>query len=216
MRHFAKPLLLVALVLAIPIVPFLVFGEALQQWIEAWMDPPPDRLTIAAMITCVMATDVFLPIPSSVLSTYAGAQLGVALGTAATWLGMTVGAVLGFGLARRLGRPLAERLADPDLLAGMEQWTDRLGPTVLVVCRAVPVVAEASVLVTGAIGLEWRRFLPVVVASNLGIALAYSAFGQVAERHDWLPVALAVSVAIPLAVTALLRRRLAAATDSDG
>ena len=216
MRTFAKSLLLVAFVLAIPIVPFLASGDAIQTSVEAWFESPPDRLTTAVIITGVMATDVLLPIPSSALSTFAGAQLGVGLGTAATWLGMTIGAVLGFGLARWLGRPLAERLADAALIAQLERLTDRLGPTVLVVCRAVPVLAEASVLVTGAAGLDWHRFLPAVLASNLGIALAYAAFGQFAQQHGWLPIALAVSVAIPLAVTALMRRRLKAGTDPDG
>jgi uncharacterized membrane protein YdjX (TVP38/TMEM64 family) len=84
-----------------------------------------------------LATDVLLPIPSSVISNRSGWQLGVWRGTLATWIGMNLGAV---------------------------------------------------------------------VLSNLGIKIAYSAFGDYAQQHQWLPLALGVSVAIPLLVAATAKR----------
>jgi 3-dehydroquinate synthase len=80
------------------------------------------------------------------------------------------------------------------------------GTLLLVLTRALPVVAEASVLLFGLHQLSWRRFLPPVVLSNLGIALAYSAFGDWARQHAWLPLALGVSVALPLLLAAFIRR----------
>ena len=77
----------------------------------------------------------------------------------------------------------------------MEAVADRYGPLFLVLARGVPVFAEASVLLMGLHRLSWRRFLPVVVASNLGIAWAYSALGTWAADREWLPMALGVSVA---------------------
>jgi hypothetical protein len=53
--------------------------------------------------------------------------------------------------------------------------------------------------------LSWRRFLPAVIASNLGIALAYSVFGTYAAKHQWLPMALGISVALPLVLTTVAR-----------
>ena len=88
----------------------------------------------------------------------------------------------------------------------MRQLSARYGPLVLVLTRAVPVFAEASVLIVGIHRLSWRRFLPVVLLSNLGIALAYAAFGDLAEQHQWLPLALAVSIAVPVLVAVAARR----------
>jgi uncharacterized membrane protein YdjX (TVP38/TMEM64 family) len=84
--------------------------------------------------------------------------------------------------------------------------SDRYGPFVLALTRAVPVFAEAGVLIVGVHHLPWRRFLPAVLLSNLGIALAYSAFGNYAEEHQWLPLALGVAIAVPILFAAAARR----------
>jgi uncharacterized membrane protein YdjX (TVP38/TMEM64 family) len=157
------------------------------------------------LVAGAMATDVVLPVPSSLVATLAGAQLGVLGGTSASWTGMTLGATLAFGLARYWGRPLAERFVSTVDLARLDRLATRLGPGLIVVTRAIPVFAEASVLLLGINRLAWRRFLPALCASNLGIALAYAAFGDFAGRHAWLPLALAISVAAPLALLAIVR-----------
>ena len=90
----------------------------------------------------------------------------------------------------------------------MQHVSHFYGPFVLVLTRAVPVFAEASILMVGIHRLSWRRFLPAVLLSNLGIALAYAAFGDYAEQHKWLPLALAVSIAIPVLVAAAAQRLL--------
>lgn len=211
---FGRPLLIVALVLAAPIVPFLLFGNRLEGWFLGLFDPPPSPATMWQLVAGAMAADVVLPVPSSMVSTLAGAELGVLGGTSASWVGMTAGSLLAFALARTWGRPLAVRLVAADDLDRLDLLAARLGPGLIVVTRAVPVLAEASVLLLGVNRLAWRRFLPALCASNLGIALAYAAFGDVAGEHAWLPLALGISVAGPLGLTAaarwFLRRRMAA------
>ena len=97
----------------------------------------------------------------------------------------------------------------------MKTISDRYGPLVLVLTRAMPVFAEASVLIAGIHRLTWRRFLPAVVLSNLGIAVAYAAFGDYAEQHKWLPLALAVAVAVPVVVAAVAQRFLPNSVDES-
>lgn len=198
MFRFARPLLLITLVLAIPIVPFVLAGDQFLSRFEAWFDPPPARSTLAALTVAVLASDVFLPVPSSVVGTVAGQQLGIVLGTAACWTGMSLGAVVAFALARAWGYPLAARLSSPDDLRRMESLTRRVGPMVLILARGLPVLAEASVLLVGVHRLSWRRFLPGVLLANLGIALAYAALGDLAAQMEWFPAALGVSLALPV------------------
>jgi hypothetical protein len=76
----------------------------------------------------------------------------------------------------------------------------------LVITRGLPVLAEAAVLWMGCTQLAWRRFLPAVVLSNLGIAAVYSALGQTALRYGELPLALAASIALPLLAATIARR----------
>lgn len=199
--QLVRPLLWIALVLAIPIIPFLILGAAwedrLAQWLEAQLSPG----IVAGAVVGLLASDFVLPVPSSVVSTFAGQALGFWGGTAASWCGMTAGAVLAFGLVRWLGRPLAKRLAGDDELARADALAVQWGVFLLVLARPVPVLAESSVLLLGTTRLAWWRFLAAVGLSNLGIAAAFAALGDRVQ----LPLALAASLALPLAAACLAR-----------
>lgn len=205
MRSLWRPLFLVMLALLVPIVPFLAFGPWLEGRVETWLDEHPAPSLVAAGTIALLSTDVLLPIPSSVVSTMAGAELGLVGGAAASWLGMTLGAIFGFALARGLGRPLAERLASDQDLARMDDMARSGGPWMLYVTRPLPVLAEASVLLLGASRLGWRPFLQAVTLSNLGIALVYAALGHWARGSGALVWAILASIALPLAATAVAR-----------
>ncbi len=205
MPRILRPVLIVLLALLIPIVPFIGFGEQLEARIREWSESKPPHGVVAAAIVGVLTTDVFLPIPSSFISTFGGAELGVALGTAASWLGMTAGAMLGYVLARIFGQPLAARFARPEELARMETLTRRWGARAIVLSRAVPVLAEASVLLMGATGLSWRQFVWPMALANLGIALAYSILGHLGKTNDAVLIALAASITLPITAAVLAR-----------
>ncbi len=205
MRDLLRPLVLVVLALLVPIVPFLGFGPWLEGRIEGWLDPPPPPALVALASVALLSTDVLLPIPSSVVSTVAGAQLGIALGSFVSWLGMTLGAAGGFVLAKAFGRPLACRLSSPDDLARLEAVSRQYGAWILIVTRALPILAEAAVLLLAATGLPWRRFWPAIVLSNLGIAAVYSALGHYARGGGQMPLAIAGSIALPLLATTMAR-----------
>jgi uncharacterized membrane protein YdjX (TVP38/TMEM64 family) len=205
LRSLVRPLLLLSLVLIVPIVPFIVWGDALEAQIAQIFDPPPPPAALFALIAGVLASDIFLPVPSSMVGTLAGSQLGVAMGTLTSWLGMTAGGVAGFALARKWGRPLALRLASETDLDRLDGVAARFGPLLIVLTRGVPVFAEACVLLLGVNRLPWSRLLPALVASNLGLALAYAAFGRLAADQQWLPAALGISLGLPIAFTGAAR-----------
>ena len=215
MRELFRTLPLMCAVLLVPVLPFLLFGGHFEDRLRGFANDPPSAPATAAAVVSLLATDILLPIPSSVVSTLSGWQLGWWHGTLATWTGMNLGAAIGFALARRWGRPLALWFSKEDDLERMRVVSDRYGQFFLALTRAVPVFAEASVLIVGIHRLSWRRFLPVVLLSNLGVALAYAAFGDYAEQHQWLPLALGVSIAIPVLVAAAAQRLLPMKEDTS-
>lgn len=204
-RDLIRPMLPMVLVLAIPIVPFLLWGERVETWLAGWRANPPAWPVVASAVVGLLATDIFLPIPSSLISTLAGSELGIVLGTAATWVGMSLGAVLGFGLARWTGPAVVRRLVGPRDLARTTQLVERLGPWLLVLGRGVPVVAESTVLLFGMHQLAWRKFLPPVLLANLGLAATYSLFGDLADRYHSLPLAMGIAIALPVLLVAAFR-----------
>lgn len=196
-----RQLLVIAAVLAVPIVPFLFFGETLDARITGWLNSRLSPGMVAVGVIGVLASDILLPVPSSVVSTFAGRVLGFWGGAGASWCGMTAGAMIAFWLVRAFGRPLARWLSSDEALARTDALAARWGVWVLVLARPVPVLAEASVLLMGTTRLSWWRFLTAVGLSNLGIAAAYAALGDRVQ----LPIAIAASLALPLLTAAVAR-----------
>jgi uncharacterized membrane protein YdjX (TVP38/TMEM64 family) len=201
MWQFIRPMLPMVVILAIPIVPFLLFGEQLEARLQRWRDEPPAAHWVALTVIGLLASDIFLPVPSSVVCAIAGNQLGTWLGTLVTWMGMNLGAILGFLLAKSCGAAVAGWFSRESDLQRAGTMAERFGPPLLALARGVPVLAEATVLWMGLHGLSWRAFLPPVLLSNLALALVYCAIGDFAG----LAIALAASVAIPVALAIVAR-----------
>lgn len=205
-----KLLLFIVIALLIPALPFLVLGESFERRV-ADLFGEETRLSTAgsfALIVAVLATDILLPIPSSAVSTAGGAAIGVWAATVASWLGMTIGAILGFGLARLVGTPLLLRLTRDADRERTRRMMSRYGRGALVMTRPVPLFAEACVLLTGAGGMTWRRFLPPVLVSNFVIASVYSAIGDWSRANDTVATAVIATILLPVAAAYFLKRRL--------
>jgi uncharacterized membrane protein YdjX (TVP38/TMEM64 family) len=203
MRDLLKPLLLISLALAVPIVPFLLMGDWFEPLGQAWIERAQESpAAVAGLTVGLLAIDVLLPVPSSVVSTMAGKVLGFWLGTLASWTGMTLGSVAAFAAARAFGRPVALWLSKAPDLDRADALAAQYGPLILVLARPVPVLAEASIVFFGTTRLAWRRFLLPLVLSNLGIAAVYALLGDRVQ----LPIALAASLALPLAAMLAARK----------
>lgn len=210
MRRTLRILLVLAiLAIAVPLVPFLLVGARLDHAVGARLDPPPPPATLAALEVGVLAADVLLPVPSSVVATLGGAGLGVVGGTASAWLGLTVGSLAGWWLGKTFG---GGRLAGLDTATrgGLEERLPRYGPLVVVLSRPLPILAEAVALLAGAGGMSWTRFAAAATGANLAIAFAWSLAGAVGQGAGALGWMLLVALAVPAAAAALVCRRVAA------
>jgi uncharacterized membrane protein YdjX (TVP38/TMEM64 family) len=200
--------LLVALTIAaiaVPLVPFLLFGARLDMIVARWLDPRPAPVVLAAMEIGVLAADLLLPVPSSLVATLGGAELGIAAGTACAWLGMTLGSLAGWWLGRTAGQRALAGL-EADERAGLEARHLRLGPLLIVLTRPVPLLAEAATLLAGATGMRFRDFLAAAALGNLAVALAWSIAGRLGQKADSLQWVLVASLAVPVAAAWLLTR----------
>src|SRR4051794_8136916 len=81
--------------IALVVVPFLLFEDSVLKLTGLLMNTQ-HRWALASLVVGLLAADVFLPIPSSLVATGAGALLGYTLGFSAIWIGLTLGCVLGY------------------------------------------------------------------------------------------------------------------------
>ncbi len=199
---------LTAIAVAVPLVPFLVCGARLDHAIAVWLDPPPPAMMLAAAEVGILAVDILLPVPSSLVATLGGAQLGIALGTACAWLGMTLGGIAGWGVGRLVGGAAVARL-DDITRASLVDRERRFGPLLVVMTRPLPLIAEAAAIMAGAAAMPFRSFLAAAASGNFAIALAWSVAGASGQQGDRLQWMLVWSLIVPVLLTWLwVRMRL--------
>ena len=197
---------LTCLVLALILVPFALWEAPITAWSARLLTPAAGRATVAFVVVLLLASDVVLPIPSSFVSAGAVALLGAAQGGLTIALGMTVAAWLGYCIGLWGGEPLAKRMAGPSELQRARRMMDRYGNWVVLICRGVPVLAEASTLLAGATRVSLWRFALVTTLGNLGLSCAYALIGVLDLSGAWALLApFAFGIAVPALAMILLR-----------
>ena len=199
-------LMLALLAVAVPLVPFLAFGTRLDHAVAGWLDPPPAPQVLAAIEVGVLAADLLLPVPSSMVATLGGGHLGVVIGTACAWLGMTAGAAAGWWLGRLVGGRALDGL-DPDERETVRRQGRLMGPLLVVLTRPLPLLAEAAALGAGAAGMDRRTFLLAAASGNLPIAFTWSLIGAIGSSNDSLQWAMIWSLIVPVASAWLMMGR---------
>lgn len=204
-------LLLIVLLLAAILVPFLLFERPIGAFLGAVFDAARGHPWMgAAVIVGLLAGDVVLPVPSSLVSAFAGAAYSWAAGAAIIWVGMVLGCLVAYGLGSSAGRFLALPVVGEAELARANRLFANAGPAMLIVARAVPVLAEASALAAGAARMPFVPFLAATSVANAGIAVAYAATGAAAASSGSFLIVfigLAAVPAIGWAVWRVLRHR---------
>jgi uncharacterized membrane protein YdjX (TVP38/TMEM64 family) len=184
-------------------------AEALAARLRAAGPIGPIALFALLVLQCVVA-----PIPSEPLMMAAGYVYGSTAGFAIAWIGVVVGALACFGLARLFGRPLALRFVKSHHLDTLDSYVAERGVgSTFAVLLAIRVLAFASFDVVS-YGCGLTRF-PVgwfLLATVLGVvpkAFTFTYAGaSVASRPGWLDAVILVgSLGFLVLVPWLARRR---------
>jgi uncharacterized membrane protein YdjX (TVP38/TMEM64 family) len=184
------------LLIAIVLVPFLLFEKQFEQ-LATWLaQGNASGWATAAAILALLALDVFLPVPSSIVSTGAGVLLGFWTGAAVIWVGMTLGCLIGYVFGAYAAAP-ARRLVGADGLMRASKVMDRYGLLAIVICRPIPVLAESSVVFAGLVRSPFTPFLWLTALADLGIAIAYAAVGAFSMQAGSFLLTFAGALALP-------------------
>ena len=188
--------LLWVLLIGLVLLPFLLFEHQFNAFAEHVTQSGTSRWLVAGAVFALLALDVFLPVPSSVVSTAAGVLLGFRRGR-------------GRGVERNDGRL-------PDRLRRRRAWRRRrpppgrrrrsrarrslMQPLWRPDDRAVPAGAGAGGSQRRVRGLGARtlaRFTQLTALANLGIAVGYALFGAYSLRMDSFLLAFLGALLLP-------------------
>ncbi len=122
----------------------------------------------------------------------AGYLFGAGLGTLLSLAGTTLGSLLAFNLARRLGRPLVERLVPPEWLSRLDTGAQKRGLFFFLVIYLLPFLPDD--MACFAAGLTPIPIPALMVAAVLGrlpglwVSCWLGAHAVSLSRQDWTVV----------------------------
>ena len=182
-NKLSRQLAVIIAALLIPIVPFVIIGELPgERWLSA---NDGDALLFGLTGGGLLALDILLPVPSSIVATLLAARLGFWPGFFAAWLGLVAGNLVGFSLAR---------FAVARFRSWLPAFPESTTLALVFLSRPVPVVAEAMALAAGTTRIPVAQFLLASAAGNFVYAAILAANGA-----NFLPGALlGPGMAVPL------------------
>jgi len=157
-------------------------------------------------------------VPATPFILLGAAIFGFSWGVVWNWSGIVLGSVVGYGLARLLGREFIERIGGSKVRRAEKQF-QRRGFLPLVAARFVPIPFAIVNAAAAVVGVRFGRFLlstaigmlpPITIFTYFSTALLEAATGEraVIARHlVYASVSAAFVVFVPLEVRRRLRKR---------
>jgi uncharacterized membrane protein YdjX (TVP38/TMEM64 family) len=169
----------------------------------------------------LLAADVVLPVPSSLVMISHGVLFGAVAGGALSLLGGVSAALAGYGLGRWAGPPALRRVCSAAERERATRMVRRWGTFAVVVTRPVPLLAETVAVMAGAERLGWLR---TTIASAVGVlpaAVLYAAVGALGWSGRAGPIAFGLVLLVAAVMWSVGRVRagdrgpVGGAADSD-
>lgn len=187
------------------VVPFLIWGPGMDHlWTMNRLESYGQWAWLVGL--GLLASDLLLPLPSTVVMSGLGYVYGVALGGLLAASGAFGSAVIAYALCRWMGEPMARRLAGERGLAEGQALFDRCGGWIVALSRWLPLIAEIVACLAGMTRMPWKRFLFAAGCGCLPLGFAFAWVGHLGVRSPW--TALAVSALAPPILWFVARRRL--------
>lgn len=193
---------------AVVLATFFLWGERIDAWTQKVVEKAADdRALVAVILFLVLASDIFLPVPSSIASTACGLVLGPVLGFAVSFLAMSASAASGYALGR-FASGTAARIVGASDMAALREFQRRAGPWTLLALRPVPVLSEVSAVFAGIGRIPVVPTALQLALGNAVVSLVYvlvGAFFADADQGAWLAFLAAMAVS---GVFFLIRSRM--------
>lgn len=207
MKTRYKWIILVTAVMLVILIPFGIWGDQVdllvKQYIEKGKECP---VQVGLFLSALLAGDIFLPTPSSLISTSCGALLGFFWGFIASFVGMTISCLIGYFVGAYAAEPFVRKMMGESNMKTLTKLSNKYGIYCLLVTRAVPVLAEAAVLFAGLGKERFRDVMLVVSLANLVISAIYAYIGSYASSVNSFMIVFFGGIVVPAIIMALAQK----------
>ena len=126
------------------------------------------------------------PIPGELVGAVGGYVFGWWLALLFSTVGLTVGSLINFGVARLVGRAFVERVVPAPYMARLSFLMERQGVLAAFICFVVPgFPKDILCYILGLAPMSWRMLIIVCAIGRIPGTLMLSAQGALAYQEDW-------------------------------
>lgn len=217
----ARPLAGLCLIFMRLVLCFLGLAAlVLGTWL-AWGGNWEERFTLAGSVNwlegagpwawaagiALLAGDLVLPVPGTVVISALGLIYGILLGGAIAVVGLMSAGLCGYGIGRLFGERFARRwLGDRDYEKGKLLFAAG-GGWVVALSRALPILPEVISCTAGLVRMPFKHFVVSLGCGSVPMGFLFAAIGQAGrEAPGWaIGLSLAVPALLWLAASRILR-----------
>ena len=213
-RTIALVAIVAAFVIGSKLIIENLLGFSFEPWARSWMADA--GAPGAAVVIGLLAVDIFIPVPSSIIMVLSGAAFGVWWGALLAFVGSIAGEWLGFELARRYGTALSSRfIGDEAERRRMNQMLVTHGAAAIAATRALPVVMETMSIVAGLSPMKRSTFLIASAIGTAPIVVVYAYAGAMSRETGSLVPAIIILLAVAAVGWISYRAKLSSSTSRD-
>jgi uncharacterized membrane protein YdjX (TVP38/TMEM64 family) len=186
-----------------------VMGLSIEAIATAWLSRA--GAGTAVTVVALLAADLFLPIPSSIVMVLSGAAFGVFWGALLSLVGSVGGEWLGFELVRHYGRRASARIVGDQEIERLSRVFAQHGAAAIAVTRALPVVMETMSVVAGLSTMTRKTFLVASLIGTAPIVFVYAWAGAVTRQTGNVLPAVIMLIAVAAFGWVLYKARMSPA-----
>ncbi len=173
--------ILIPLVIAVVLITlcFFLFDELESFSIDLITQFKNNPLQYAFVSFVVLVSDIFLPIPSSIVMYLNGVFLGLVNGFSVSLISVNVSSVIGYFVGKYSSIALKSK---PDAFS--EKILKKYGHFAIIITRGIPILSESVCFVCGYNLYNLKIYLLLNLIGYLPICLVYAYFGSIAVNQN--------------------------------
>jgi len=161
------------------------------------------RSTIFLVVFILLASDVFLSVPTIFIVTYAGHILGFKWGLLASVSGMLMSGIIAYLICRISGtKALRLLLKNESEIDEVNSLFHKMGFSMLLIARALPMLPEATCCLSGLMRFKFIKFIFYYLLGTLPYAVVLTYLGSISDINNPTPAIVGI-VSIYLILYAL-------------
>ncbi|MDF1695887.1 MAG: VTT domain-containing protein [Saprospiraceae bacterium] len=192
MKSITYPL---AISVVIVLITFGLFSAMEKEFSELLDVLKTNPIKFGLVSFLILAADIILPVPSSIILYINGYFLGVLTGTTVSMSGLMVGCLLGYYLGKA-----GSKFFQPDRNTKADQILKKYGPSAIFLTRGIPVLSESICFVCGYNRINFKQYLLLNFIGYLPVSLLHAIFGKMGhEGANTFLLSFGCSIAISIA-----------------